>query len=88
MSNLLLSLFNQSIPLGLVGLFVLLAVFMAIMSRDIKHINKNLDNHITDTNKKIDKLEATIEKRIDKLEAKFEKKIDGIENKLDKLLNK
>ena len=48
--------FEQSVPIGIVGIIV----YLAIISRDLKHINEKLDNHITDTNKKIDDLRQDV----------------------------
>ena len=95
--SVLLGFFDQVVPLGTVALLV----WMAVMSRDIKHlghniadIKENLTNHITDTNKKIekntDKLEAKIEKNTDKLEKNTEELRAGqakLSAKLDQLLS-
>ena len=59
----MLGLFDQAVPIGIVAIII----YIAIMSRDMRHIRKDLDNHITDTDKKIDKLDTKIEKITDKL---------------------
>ena len=46
------SFFSQSVPLFVVGLIA----HQVYIANEIKHIRKDLSNHITDTNKKIDHL--------------------------------
>ena len=78
--SVLLSLFDQAVPIGIVAIII----YMAIMSRDMRHIRKDLDNHITDTNKKIDKLDN----RIDKLENNIKTDLRDINSKIDKTTDK
>ena len=73
-----------------------------LLDKDIKNINTNLTNHVTDTNKKIDKLEAGQAKLEGKIEDKAKEQKedvkelkaelkggqDKLEAKLDKLLEK
>ena len=44
--------FDQSVPIGI----VFIVVYLVRMGRDIKHIQKDLSNHITDTNQRISQL--------------------------------
>ena len=62
--------FEQSIPIGI----VFLIAHQVYFSNEIKHIRKDLNNHITDTNKKIDKLSD----RFDKLSDRFDKLFDHL----------
>ncbi len=77
--------FEQSVPIGVVAILI----FQAIMSRDIKHINEKLGNHITDTNKKIDGLGDHIDKqsdRIDKLSDRLDRQGDRFNKLYDFLM--
>ena len=64
------------------------------LSQGMKHLEKLLSNHVTDTNKKIDKLEAGQVKLEDKIEdlkggqAKLEVGQVKLESKIDKLLER
>ena len=82
----ILSFINPVVPVGTVALLI----WMAIMSRDIKHlkevlgkdisrIQKDLSNHITDTNKKIDKLENNMGTDLRDINRKIEKTTDKLE---------
>ena len=55
--------FDGSVPFGVVAIIV----YLALMSRDIKQIQKDLSNHITDTNKKIDNMKIDTNKKLDNL---------------------
>ena len=46
------SFFGKSVPIGV----VFLIAHQVYLANEIKHIRKDLSNHITDTNKKIDDL--------------------------------
>ena len=68
----ILSFFDQSVPIGVVALLI----YMAVMGRDVKHINKSLDNHVTDTNKKIDDLKKDLGSQINRIEEKLDRLIE------------
>ena len=74
--SVILGLFDQAVPIGI----VVIIIYMAIMSRDMRHIRKDLDNHITDTNKKIDKLENNMGTDLRDINRKIEKNTDKLSN--------
>ena len=49
------------------------------IKKDMSHIKKDLNNHITDTNKKIDKLDTKIDSKFDKLDTKIDSKFDKLD---------
>ena len=57
------SFFSQSVPLFVVGLIA----HQVYIANEIKHIRKDLSNHITDTNKKIEDLKTETNKQFDNL---------------------
>ena len=72
--------FEQSMPIGIVGIIV----YLAIISRDMKHIKEILSNHITDTNKKIDALRIDTNNKIDVLRTDTNKNIDVLRTDMSK----
>ena len=50
--------FDQSVPIGI----VFIVVYLVRMGRDIKHIQKDLSNHITDTNQRISQLSERLDR--------------------------
>ena len=78
--SVLLSLFDQAVPIGIVAIII----YMAIMSRDMRHIRRDLDNHITDTDKKIDKIDT----KIDKLENNMRADLRDMNIKIEKTTDK
>ena len=84
----LLSVLSTFESLGPMIGFVALFVFLAFISRDMKHMNKEiinintkLDNHITDTNKRIDK----ISDRMDKISVQLNDRMDKISDQFGRL---
>ena len=61
----ILNLFGNSVPLGI----VFLIAHQVYIANEIKHIRKDLTNHVTDTNKKIDQLTD----RFDRLNDRFDR---------------
>ena len=57
--------FGNSVPIGI----VFIIAHQVFLANEIKHIRKDLSNHITETNDKIDRLTN----RIDKLSDRFDK---------------
>ena len=92
------SFFGQAVPLFVVGL----VVHQVYMANEIKHIRKDLSNHITDTNKKIDNLRQDMnvlrqdmDKKIDNLRQDMnvlrqdmKESFNNINHKLDKALQR
>ena len=64
------SFFKKSVPIGI----VFLIAHQVYLGNEIKHINKKLDNHITDTHKKIDRLSD----RFDRLSDRFDNLYDHL----------
>ena len=56
----LFSSLDQETPLSWLVflLLIFIAVKQTLMSKDVSNIQRNLDNHISDTNKKIDQLSS------------------------------
>ena len=73
--------FDQSVPIGI----VFIVVYLVRMGRDIKHIQKDLSNHITDTNKKIDNLRQETNSRFDNLRQETNSRFDRLSDRFDKL---
>ena len=82
--SVILGLFDQAVPIGIVAIII----YMAIISRDMKHIRKDLDNHITDTNKKIDKLEDNMRADLRDINSKIEINTNKLDSKTETNTNK
>ena len=72
--------FDGSIPFGVVAIIV----YLALMSRDIKQIQKDLRNHITETNKKIEHLTNRFDKISDRFDRLYEILLKEKQNKSSK----
>ena len=84
----ILAFFEQSIPIGI----VFLIAHQVYFSNEIKHIRKDLSNHITDTNKKVDHLTNDmnnrfnkVDSRLDKIENDMNNRFNDMNNRFDKL---
>ena len=71
--------FDSSVPFGVMAIIV----YLALMSRDIKQIQKDLSNHITDTNKKIDNLRQDMKEGLNKQSDRIDKQSDRIDKQGD-----
>ena len=64
--------FGDTVPIGV----VFLIAHQIYLANEMRHIRKDLSNHITDTNKKIEQLGYRIDKQgehIDKLSDRFDR---------------
>ncbi len=75
----ILAFFEQSIPIGI----VFLIAHQVFLGNEIKHINKKLDNHITDTHKKVDHLTNDMNNRFNDMNNRF----NDINNRFNKIEN-
>ncbi len=62
------------------GVFGILLIQVWILN-EMRHIRKDLSNHVTDTNKKIEKLETRLETEIKDVKTKLDQLISSFLNK-------
>ena len=82
----ILAFFEQSVPIGI----VFLIAHQVYFSNEIKHIRKDLSNHITDTNKKVDHLTNDMNNRFNDMNNRFNdmnNRFNDMNNRLDKLFD-